>query len=110
QALAQMRSDYIALQLRSQTIDGAQIPGIGPALKSRLKASRIYSAADVSQHRVIQVPGIGSNKAASLVSWRTKEEFRAKGSLPVALPPGQESTIRARFDAERRGLETRLSG
>jgi DNA-binding helix-hairpin-helix protein with protein kinase domain len=56
--------------LRSQTLKGGKIPGVGPKLKERLAAAGVNAAVDVSEARLRGLPGFGEAKIASILVWR----------------------------------------
>ena len=57
-------------------ISNARIRGIGDAKKAILQSYGIETAADISDHRVLAVPGFGPVLLSTLKTWRNQQERR----------------------------------
>jgi hypothetical protein len=130
-ALARLQADFYARALRAYSIDSASIPGIGDALKARLKTAGLVTAADLTGVRARQVnsgyrtytrevtevrvgsswkqvDGVGPTKAQALAAWRKSGERIAEKSAPRQLPQAERDSIVARTEGQRRELSRRI--
>ena len=85
QELQTTQKQYVENALKTSRIAGAGVPGIGPQMTANLRAWGYVTAADIN-YNVTQVSGIGDNKAATLMAWRTVVLQRAEASKPHSLP------------------------
>lgn len=90
------------------TIDRAQIPGIGPGRKQTLEAFGIETAADVVQHQLLKVPGIGQVLSSGLLNWRRSVEARFVFDPNKGVDPGDSAKVEQDVLAERKQIEDRL--
>jgi hypothetical protein len=102
-ALASLQDSHIQNRLRSRSILGSSISGIGVTYKARLAAAGITTAADIDW-RVSQVYGIGPAKQAALSAWRHILEAEARRSAPT-LSTQDRLAIENKYRQERQNLE-----
>lgn len=111
QALHQLEVTRHKLQLHTHLdscrISHARIKGIGDARKATLQSYGIETAADISQHRVLAVPGFGPVAAKNLRQWRDQQERRFRfdpnrGVDPVAKNKVEREILTERIDLERK--------
>ena len=74
------------------------IQGIGPKLMSRLLKAGIAKASDVTRSRVSAIEGFGDMKTAAVLEWQKKMEAQVQS---------QETSIRAKYSAQRHTLDAR---
>jgi len=87
----------------------ARISGIGPAKTATLASYGIETAADVTQHAVMTVPGFGEAMTAKLMLWRRGHE--AKFRYNPATDPSDaqaENAVRAANAAKRADLQSKI--
>jgi serine/threonine protein kinase len=132
--LQQLKEAHLGKELARYGIDSASIQGIGPALKAKLKAHGIRTAADlegVSVSRVssgyrrytnevarlkirgrgsVRIDGIGPAKARALDTWRKNRAESARSRLPNQLPVRDRTAIADSFRAKKQGLQASLQG
>lgn len=91
-------------------ISHAKIHGIGPAKLAMLASYGIETAADVTTHSVLRVPGFGSVNSQPLLTWRTKHESKFH-YVPSTTPADQaaEQTIRVEIARRRGELQDKLA-
>ncbi|MCE7887675.1 MAG: hypothetical protein DYH13_09280 [Alphaproteobacteria bacterium PRO2] len=92
-------------------IRNASIPGIGPAKTVTLASYGIETAADISHHAVISVPGFGDATAAKLMAWRQVYERKFVYN-PTSTPEDAQARakVEAEFASKARTLATKLTG
>jgi hypothetical protein len=105
----------------------SDIEGIGSAMKQRLLASGIRTAADIFNVHIIQtrrghhpnkiayievpgrgrvhVQGINPKKANAFLSWKRNIESRFRSHMPQFLPANQEIAIKSKYQAQRQSLD-----
>jgi hypothetical protein len=76
----------------------ANIQGIGPKLTSRLLKAGIAKASDVTRSRVSAIEGFGDMKTSAVLEWQKKMEAQVQS---------QETSIRAKYSAQRHTLDAR---
>ncbi len=66
-------------------IDHAKIPGIGPSRCAMLSSYGIETAADITNSKIMQIPGFGPTLTSELVDWRQGHEknFRFNPKVQV---------------------------
>ena len=101
--LRQMQDTARIAHLQTRLIDDATIPGVGPALKARLRYSGIRTAADVEYWRVSRIDGIGTNKANALVNWR--DHIASYARIPTSLSQNEVTTIKAKYQTQKQQME-----
>src|SRR5262249_9127308 len=99
------QKQFLADYLSKYRIIDADISGVGDKLKSRLRASAIFTAADIEYWRVTSVEGIGSNKGNALVRWRDSLVARARGQMSTSLTQSEVNTIKKRYELQKHQLE-----
>jgi hypothetical protein len=113
---------HLRRYLAGQWLLTATIPGLDVALKARLLAAGILTAADIAGVRIgpggeaeidlagrgpVRVAGFGPVRVAALAAWRRQVEAAARATLPAALPPEQEAELRARYLRRREAIDRR---
>lgn len=98
---AKFLSDYLSKYL----IQNASISGVGSKLKARLRASAIYTAADVQYWKVTSVDGIGSSKGVALVAWRDSLIAPVRTQIPTALNQSEINSVGLKYANQRHELE-----
>jgi hypothetical protein len=131
QALQVLQNQSYTASLTSYALSNTSIPGIGSALKKRLSAQGIRTAADIvnihvvptgwGRHihetayievvggRKVHVEGIGATKASALLAWRQRVQAQLASQAPQSLPPAHEAAIKAQYRAQRQSLEMQMS-
>jgi hypothetical protein len=111
QALHHLEINRHRLQLHTHLdscrILHARIRGIGDARKATLQSYGIETAADISDQRVLAVPGFGSLALNNLTNWRNQQERRFrfdpnKGVDPMAKNKVEREILTAKIDLERK--------
>ncbi len=102
-ALRKIHEEYTENGLRAQKIESANIPGIGPKLKERLKANRINTAADVGTH-VQAIDGFGAAKFQAIENWKQSILLQLASTKPKKLPDSQLNAIRQKHERQRDNL------
>ncbi len=99
-ALRKMHEEYIENGLRAEKIETADIPGVGPKLKERLKANRINTAADVGSH-VQAIDGFGAAKVQAIENWKQSILLQLASTRPKKLPGSQLNEIQQKHGRQR---------
>ena len=102
--LQPLQRQFVQDYLRNARIDTARIHGIGPQMVANLRAFGFTTAADVTWG-VQNVSGIGNSKASALMGWRQAVENEARLRMPTSLSQGQQYSIVAKYDSQRRAIE-----
>lgn len=95
--------------LDSFYIDGADIPGIGPARKATLRSYGIETAADVKREHIRSIRGFGENLTRALVDWRASCERQFRFNPATAVSDSDRHAVRSKFAARRVAVESQLS-
>lgn len=103
--LQAQQSQYVGAYLRSISLDGAEVSGVGQVFKARLKAAGVHTAADIDLYRVQRVRGIGSSRATSLIAWKRSIESQARTSIPKALSQSEIANIQEKYQRQQRVLK-----
>lgn len=90
-------------------IDGANIPGVGPARKAALRSFGIETAADVDRRQVRQVKGFGEGLTRAVMDWRASCERKFTFNPLTAVSASDKNAVRAKFGARKRQLEGSLT-
>jgi len=90
-------------------IEGADIPGVGPARKTALKSFGIETAADVTKNAVMQVRGFGPNLTRAVLDWRASCERRFQFNPNLAVTDNDRNAVRAKHAVRKKSLEPQLS-
>jgi hypothetical protein len=111
QALHALEADRYRLQLQAHLdrcrISHARIKGVGDAKKATLQSYGIETAADISDQRVLAVPGFGPVLLGNLKRWRVQQERRFvfdpnKGVDPAAKNAVERQIVTQKIDLERK--------
>ncbi len=81
---------------RHHIVDGI-VPGIGAGRVATLHSHGIKSAWDISEEKILDVPGFGETLAASLDAWRDSVERRYKRDRSTGLTASDHRKIEAEF-------------
>jgi micrococcal nuclease len=95
--LKKHQEQYFIEGLKTRTIQGTNIYGVGTKMKQRLEAHGVYRASDVSAERVSSIPGFGETKTLAVIEWRRQVERDLEDSLPTQLPADFEESIRRKY-------------
>lgn len=90
-------------------IDGANIPGVGPARKAALRSFGIETAADVGRHQVRQVKGFGEGLTRAVMDWRASCERKFTFNPLTAVSVADKNAVRAKYGARKLQLEGTLT-
>jgi len=90
-------------------LDGAPIKGLGDAKVAVLQSYGIATAADIVDHKVLAVPGIGPVNLKRLKAWRQKQEARFKFDPKGGVSATDKATVEQRLLMERTRLERLLT-
>jgi DNA-binding helix-hairpin-helix protein with protein kinase domain len=111
QALHALEANRYRLQLQAHLdrcrISHARIKGVGDAKKATLQSYGIETAADISEQRVLAVPGFGPVLLGNLKRWRVQQERRFvfdpnKGVDPAAKNAVERQIVTQKIDLERK--------
>jgi DNA-binding helix-hairpin-helix protein with protein kinase domain len=85
----------------------ARIHGIGDARKATLQSYGIETAADISDQRVLAVPGFGPVALNNPTNWRKQQERRFRFDPnqevdPIAKNKVEREILTAKIDLERK--------
>jgi len=95
-SLHKIHMEFVKSGLRAAKIDSANIPGVGPKLKEKLKANRIYSAADIGAH-IQNLEGFGKGKVQALMDWKDSILVQLEKAKPKNLPDAQLAEIHQKY-------------
>ncbi|GJQ37583.1 MAG: hypothetical protein JETCAE01_35930 [Anaerolineaceae bacterium] len=95
--------------LERHFIDGATIPGVGPAKKAALLSFGIETAADVTWAKVFAVKGFGKVLTRAVVDWRKACERRFIFNPRIAVTDTEKNAVRTQIAARKRTLEITLT-
>jgi hypothetical protein len=113
QALHQLEANRYRLQLQAH-LDGcrishARIRGIGDARKATLQSYGIETAADISDHHVLAVPGFGPVALSNLKQWRTQQERRFRFDPNKGVDQAAKNVVERQILTEKIDLERNLN-
>lgn len=74
--------NHVQSYLRSHSVRGSSIPGIGESYMARLAYSGFTTAADIDWS-VSRIHGIGPTRTAALIRWKERLENEARRSAPT---------------------------
>ncbi|RVT39648.1 topoisomerase DNA-binding C4 zinc finger domain-containing protein [Sphingobium algorifonticola] len=87
----------------------AKISGIGPAKTATLASYGIETAADITRHAVMAVPGFGDAMTAKLLTWRSGHEAKfCYNPAPDASDVQAENAVRSAHAARRADLQAKI--
>lgn len=89
-------------------IGAASISGIGPAKKAMLESYGIETAADVTTHSVMKVPGFGPALTKRIVGWRRNLEGKFRFDPNTGVDPRAVAELDQRIAQTKRDLEHSL--
>jgi DNA-binding helix-hairpin-helix protein with protein kinase domain len=89
-------------------IDGAVISGIGPAKKAMLESYGIETAADISRHAVLRVPGFGPALTQRLLDWRATKERGFRFDPQSGVDPRYIADLDRSISQRKNEIETAL--
>ena len=90
------------------SIRNANIEGVGPSKKAKLRSFGIETAADIGDHRVRAVPGFGEVFTARLVAWRKSCEAGFQYDRTKSQDANEERRIKSEYRASRSSFLTEL--
>jgi len=113
QALHQLEANRYRLQLQAHLegcrIFHARIKGIGDARKATLQSYGIETAADVSDHHVLAVPGFGPVALSNLKQWRNQQERRFRFDPNKGVDQAAKNVVERQILTEKIDLERKLN-
>lgn len=89
-------------------IDGANIPGVGPAKKATLRSFSVETAADIEYHKIRRLRGFGDVYTKALVNWKKSCERQFVFNPKAAVSDADRNVVRARVATRRRAIEASL--
>jgi DNA-binding helix-hairpin-helix protein with protein kinase domain len=95
--LTALQADFVEQGMMNATIQSAQISGVGPKLKERLKQSGIQNALQVSAGRVETISGFGEAKVSAVLYWKQSVQSELDRTKPLKIHDDQEDQIRSRY-------------
>ncbi len=109
-ALMNNRQHHALMKYLDQfEIEKASISGIGAAKKAMLESFGVETAADVVEHKVLQVPGFGPALTERLMKWRRGLEARFRFDPRSAVDPRDVADLDRTIQAKRAQLESELT-
>jgi hypothetical protein len=112
-ALHQLEANKYRLQLQAY-LDGcrisrARIRGIGDARKATLQSYGIETAADISDHHVLAVPGFGPVALSNLKQWRNQQERRFRFDRNKGVDQAAKNVVERQILTEKIDVERKLN-
>jgi DNA-binding helix-hairpin-helix protein with protein kinase domain len=89
-------------------IESATIPHIGPGRKQTLSSYGIETAADIKEHEISKVPGIGPVSCSKLIEWRESVEAQFTFNPNRKIDPQHVAKVEQDILSERKRIEERL--
>lgn len=87
----------------------ARISGIGPAKMATMASYGIETAADITKHAVMAVPGFGEAMTAKLILWRRGHEAKFRyNPAPDPSDVQAENAVRAANATKRADLQSKI--
>ncbi|HEX6041722.1 hypothetical protein [Longimicrobium sp.] len=105
----QVRQNQLRRFLDGAYIENANIPGVGPVKVDALASFGIETAADVSYHAVIKVPGFGPKLTNKVVAWRSAIEARFVFDPAAGVNPADVAALDRKFAQAQREAEKELT-
>jgi DNA-binding helix-hairpin-helix protein with protein kinase domain len=113
EALHQLEANRYRLQLQAHLdrcrISHARIKGVGVAKKVTLQSYGIETAADISDQRVLAVPGFGPVLLSSLRRWRDQQERRFVFDPNKGVDQSAKNVVERQILTEKIDLERKLN-
>jgi hypothetical protein len=111
-SLSELEANKYKLQLHAHLdrcrISHARIGGIGDARKATLQSYGIETAADISEQRVLAVPGFGPVALRNLKQWRDQQERRFRYDANKGVDQPAKNAVERQILAEKMDLERKL--
>jgi DNA-binding helix-hairpin-helix protein with protein kinase domain len=113
QALQQLEANKYRLQVHAYLdacrIFHARIRGIGDARKAALQSYGIETAADITDQRVLAVPGFGPVALSNLKNWRNQQERRFRFNPNKGVDQADKDAVERTILTEKISLERKLN-
>jgi len=103
--LSRVQKEHVSNGLKNSLISTTKIPGIGPALKDRLRANGVITAFDISYLSINDIPGIGDAKREQISNWRASIENQLNRTKPAGLPSNIAEKIQTYYIAQNRQID-----
>jgi DNA-binding helix-hairpin-helix protein with protein kinase domain len=104
-----VRERQLMAHLNRQRIAGAKVQGVGQSKIIALQSYSIETAADITDQRILGVPGFGPVLAGRLVHWRMGCERRFTFDPRKGIPQSDIDTINRELSIKQRRLEQELT-
>jgi DNA-binding helix-hairpin-helix protein with protein kinase domain len=108
QLVANRQKHALRSFLDQYKIERARIPGIGASKKAMLQSFNIETAADITQHAVMQVPGFGPALTEKLMRWRRGIEHNFRFDPKSAIDPRQVADLDHAIASRKSEIENAL--
>ncbi len=108
QLVANRQKHAMRAFLDQYEIERAKIPGIGAGKKAMLESFNIETAADITQHAVMQVPGFGPALTEKLMRWRRGIERNFRFDPQSAIDPRQIADLDRTIGIRKAEIENAL--
>lgn len=108
QLVANRQKNALRSFLDQYQIERARIPGIGAGKKAMLQSFNIETAADITQHAVMQVPGFGPALTEKLMRWRRGIERNFRFDQKSAIDPRQITDLDRAIAIRKSEIENAL--
>jgi hypothetical protein len=108
-SLRALQIEYVQDYLKGYSLNQASISGIGEKLTERLIRHGIRTAADATYYAVLQVEGIGDQKAAAIKRWTDGIRQRATNSIPTRLDATKEAQVRSAIEQQKRTIQIAIT-
>jgi DNA-binding helix-hairpin-helix protein with protein kinase domain len=108
QLVANRQKHALQAFLDQYEIERAKIPGIGAGKKAMLESFNIETAADITQHAVMQVPGFGPALTEKLMRWRRGIERNFRFDPQSAIDPRQIADLDRTIALRKADIENAL--
>ncbi|HET8629548.1 MAG TPA: hypothetical protein VFL91_19190 [Thermomicrobiales bacterium] len=105
---AQLQQRQLTQYLDRHRIATATISGIGPGRVATLQSWNVETAADVTESRILAVPGFGPALTQRLLAWRRSVEARFVFDPRRGLDPADVAVVDREIAAKRGQLEREL--
>lgn len=108
QLAARLREDQLHKFLERHRIQTAVIRDIGPTRKATLQSYGIETAADVTEHAILAVPGFGPVYTSRLLDWRRSVERQFVFNPAKGVDPADIAAVDRELAAARQQIEQEL--
>jgi|SRR5579884_522711 len=106
-ALQARQHDFLEMFLQEQSLWKAALPGIGRAVRLRLRVQGIGTAADIDTDVLQSLHWLAPPHQNALVAWRQDLEAKACSAMPHALSAEEALRITDPFERRRARLQAR---